>query len=227
MLKDRNKYYYDKASIYDEAIRALRTNIQFSDIDKNLKKLVISSSFPSEGKSNISYELGKSFAQTGAKVLIMECDLRNPSIKAIAKINNSVGITNLLLKNINPDEAILQSKDLPSLHFMLSGPIPPNPTELLSSNAFKELIQYLDKKFDYIIIDTPPIGVVTDAAILATLADGVILVVKSEETKKEEVKNSIERFEHVGGKIIGAVLTRVKVQGSAYKNSYYYNKERK
>ena len=107
---------------------------------------------------------------------------------------------------------------------MMSGPIPPNPAELLSSKAFYDLVEFLEKKYDYIIFDTPPIGLVTDAAIVATLADGVILIVKNGETKREEVKNAIESFERVNGRIIGAVLTHVKMHKSAYNSSYYHKK---
>lgn len=224
MAKGKNNYYYDSASVYDEAIRTLRTNIQFSDVDDNLKKIVISSAFPSEGKTTISYELGKSFAQTNSKVLLMECDLRNPRIGEVSKLSHDVGITNILLKKAELSEAVIMSEGNPNLHYLMSGPIPPNPAELLSSKAFSDLISFLEKKYDYIIFDTPPIGLVTDAAILATMVDGVILVVKSGETKKEDVKNAIESFERVNGKVIGAVLTHVKMQRSAYNSSYYHKK---
>lgn len=224
MAKGNNKYYYDSASIYDEAIRTLRTNIQFSDVDDNLKKIVISSAFPSEGKTTISYELGKSFAQTGAKILLMECDLRNPRIGEVSKLTHDVGITNILLKKAELSEAVIMSENNPNLHYVMSGPIPPNPAELLSSKAFYDLVEFLEKKYDYIIFDTPPIGLVTDAAIVATLADGVILIVKNGETKREEVKNAIESFERVNGRIIGAVLTHVKMHKSAYNSSYYHKK---
>ena len=221
MRKEKKNYYYGSDSVYDEAIRTLRTNIQFSDIDKNLKKLVVSSAFPSEGKTAISYELGKSFALAGSKVLIMECDLRNPRIGQTSGIEHDIGITNLLLKRSELKEALVSTKEIPNLHFLMSGPIPPNPAELLSSNAFRVLVENLEKMYDYIIFDTPPIGLVTDAAILSTRADGVILVVKSEETKKEDAKNAIESFERVNGNIIGFVLTHVKMSKSVYNNSYY------
>lgn len=221
MAKKKDKYYYDKASVYEEAIKALRTNIQFSGIDHSVKKMVVTSSFPSEGKTTISYELAKSFAQAGFRVLLMDCDLRNPSLGKIYGEVHSIGITSLLLKKAEFSEAVLAHKDVPGLWILMSGPVPPNPSELLSSQVFKSLVQTLEGSFDYVIFDTPPIGLLTDAAILSTIADGVVLVVKSGETKKEQVKASIDRIEHVGGKVLGAVLTHVKTNGSAYHSKYY------
>ena len=219
MAKKNN---YSASSIYDEAIRTLRTNILFSDIDQKLKKIVITSSLPDEGKSSIAMQLSRSLAQNGSKVILLGCDLRNPSIGQYIENDENYGITNVLMRRMELDNAIIADELEPNLSILLSGPIPPNPSELISSNAMKNLIKELEEKYDYVIIDTPPVGIITDAAILSTISDGVLLVVKSESTKKDIIKNAIENINRVNGKILGTVLTHVKTKGGHY-GGYYGN----
>lgn len=224
MAKKNN---YNSSSIYDEAIRTLRTNILFSDIDQKLKKIVITSSLPDEGKSTIAIELSRSLAQNGSKVILLSCDLRNPSIGQYIENDVNFGITNVLMRRMELDSAIIVDETEPNLSILMSGPIPPNPSELISSNAMKNLIKELEEKYDYVIIDTPPVGIITDAAILSTISDGVLLVVKSESTKKDIIKNAIENINRVNGKILGTVLTHVKSKGGHYGGYYrYYAKEK-
>lgn len=224
MAKKNN---YSASSIYDEAIRTLRTNILFSDIDQKLKKIVITSSLPDEGKSTIAIELSRSLAQNGSKVILLSCDLRNPSIGQYIENDVNFGITNVLMRRMELDSAIIVDETEPNLSILMSGPIPPNPSELISSNAMKNLIKELEEKYDYVIIDTPPVGIITDAAILSTISDGVLLVVKSESTKKDIIKNAIENINRVNGKILGTVLTHVKSKGGHYGGYYrYYAKEK-
>src|SRR5574344_927247 len=224
MAKKNN---YNSSSIYDEAIRTLRTNILFSDIDQKLKKIVITSSLPDEGKSTIAIELSRSLAQNGSKVILLSCDLRNPSIGQYIENDVNFGITNVLMRRMELDSAIIVDETEPNLSILMSGPIPPNPSELISSNAMKNLIKELEEKYDYVIIDTPPVGIITDAAILSTISDGVLLVVKSESTKKDIIKNAIENINRVNGKILGTVLTHVKTKGGHYGGYYrYYAKEK-
>ncbi len=216
----KRKHNYGGTSQYDEAIRTLRTNILFSNIDEKLKSIVITSSVPDEGKTTVSIELCRSLAQNGNKVLLMDMDLRNPSVAGALGLENRVGITNILMKKISLEQAIIEDEYEEDLNFLVTGPLPPNPAELIASDAVKELVDEVYRKFDYVIIDTPPVGIITDAAIISTLADGVILIIKSESTKKELVEKSIESIHKVNGKILGAVLTHAKVKGREY-GSYY------
>lgn len=217
MAKKNN---YSGSSIYDEAIRTLRTNILFSDIDQKLKKIVITSSLPDEGKSTIAMQLSRSLARNGSKVILLGCDLRNPSIGQFIENDVNFGITNVLMRRMELDSAVIEDELEPNLSILMSGPIPPNPSELISSNAMKNLIKDLEEKYDYVIIDTPPVGIITDAAILSTISDGVLLVVKSESTKKDIIKNAIENINRVNGKILGTVLTHVKTKGGHYGGHY-------
>lgn len=222
-MSKKNNNYYSNTSVYNESIRTLRTNIQFSDIDQDFKKLVITSSIPNEGKTTIAINLARSFAENGLKVLLIDCDLRNPSVSKILGYENNVGLTNLLLNKIEFVKAKIVDDKSENLDILLSGPIPPNPSEVVSSKSFKNLIEKLEEFYDYIIIDTPPVGIITDAAIISTISDGVILITKSNDTKKDVIKSAINNIETVGSKIIGVVLTFVKTKGSHY-GDYYYTK---
>src|SRR5574344_415667 len=225
MAKKRNNY--SASTVYDEAIRTLRTNILFSDIDQKVSKIVITSSLPDEGKSTIALELSRSLAQNVSNVVLVGCDLRNPSIIDFIENDVNYGVTNVLMKKIELENAIVKDLEEPTLDILLAGPIPPNPAELVSSNAMKALIAELDEKYDYVIIDTPPVGIITDAAILSTISDGVLLVVKAESTKKDVIKNAIENIKKVNSKILGIVLTHVNTKGSHYGGYYrYYAKEK-
>lgn len=216
----KNKYY-SSTSAYDEAIRTLRTNIQFSDIDNKFKKILVTSSIPNEGKTTISVELASSFAENGFKVLLIDCDLRSPSLHKEFQTENSVGLTNLLLDKKKISNVIKEDSKQENLHVIFSGPTPPNPSEILSSHKMREIIETLEKDYDYIIIDTPPAGIFSDAAVLSsTVADGVIIVTRSNYTKKDQLKSSIDSIDKVGGKFIGVVMTFVKKENSNY-GSYY------
>lgn len=222
----RKKSNYSGSSVYDEAIRTLRTNILFSDIDNKLSKIVITSSIPDEGKSTIAIELSRSMAQNGSKVILLGCDLRNPTVGEYTENHVNYGITNILMKKIDLVDAIIKDKLESNLDILLSGPVPPNPSELISSKAMKELINKLDQMYDYVIIDTPPAGIITDAAILSTVADGVLLVVRTRYTNKAMISNAISNIKNVNGKILGTILTHVKAEGSAYGGYYGYYGEK-
>lgn len=216
----KKHHYYSNTSAYDEAIRTLRTNIQFSDIDHKLKKIVVTSSVPNEAKTTIAINLAKSFAQNNMKVLLMDCDLRTPSVHKELDIENNMGLTNVLLSKKDTSYAIMKDYQEENLDILLSGPLPPNPAEVLSSEAMKNLLSSLEDSYDYIIIDTPPVGIITDAAILSTVADGVLMVAKSNQTKKEELKSALENIEAVNGRVLGVVLSFVKKENTKY-GGYY------
>ncbi|WP_306483498.1 CpsD/CapB family tyrosine-protein kinase [Anaerococcus sp.] len=217
-MSSRNNHY--NASMYDEAIRSVRTNIQFSSLDKKNKVISITSAKPAEGKSTVIYKLAKSFADNGDKVILLDCDLRSPSISEIAGINDNVGITNYLTGKVNIQRAINKDREQSNLDMIFTGPVPPNPAEMLASDTFREFIEDLSKEYDYIFIDTPPVGLFTDASLVSTISDGVIFVIKSSDTKKEDIALAIENLKKVDAHILGAVLTHMPMKDKKYGNYY-------
>lgn len=206
--------------MYDEAIRSVRTNIQFSSLDKKNKVISITSAKPAEGKSTVIYKLAKSFADNGDKVILLDCDLRSPSISEIAGINDNVGITNYLTGKVNIQRAINKDREQSNLDMIFTGPVPPNPAEMLASDTFREFIEDLSKEYDYVFIDTPPVGLFTDASLVSTISDGVIFVIKSSDTKKEDIALAIENLKKVDAHILGAVLTHMPMKDKKYGNYY-------
>lgn len=217
-MSSRNNHY--NASMYDEAIRSVRTNIQFSSLDKKNKVISITSAKPAEGKSTVIYKLAKSFADNGDKVILLDCDLRSPSISEIAGINDNVGITNYLTGKVNIQRAINKDREQSNLDMIFTGPVPPNPAEMLASDTFREFIEDLSKEYDYVFIDTPPVGLFTDASLVSTISDGVIFVIKSSDTKKEDIALAIENLKKVDAHILGAVLTHMPMKDKKYGNYY-------
>ena len=211
-------FIVDKApkSIAAESYRTLRTNIQYSSFDKKYKVIVVTSSEAGEGKSTTSGNLALCLAQDDKKVILIDCDLRKPSIHKKFKVSNLVGLSDVIIGKADFKTAISKYND--NLTLLTSGKIPPNPSEMLSSKAMKNLLEVLKEKFDYVIIDTPPVQAVTDSQILSTKADGTILVVRSENTKRDAVHNAINLLKKVNANIIGTVLNGV----DASRNKYYY-----
>lgn len=216
------KSYYSNTSAYDESIRSLRTNIKFSEVDRKLQSLVVTSSNPSEGKSTITVELARSFALMGERVLVIDCDLRNPTVGKLIDCNNSQGITNLLTGSLTLDQVLLKDSKLKNLHYLLSGPIPPNPSELLGSRSMQNLLDSLKGNYDLILIDTAPSNVVSDTSILATKVDGIVFVVNHGKTKKAELSSALRSIEQVGGNVIGVVLNKVPMKSKQYGYGRYY-----
>lgn len=220
-MAKKNNY---TTTAYDESIRTLRTNILFSNVDKDIKKIVVTSSVPDEGKTTLCIDLARSLASSSSRVVLIDLDLRNPSIKNITGQENNIGITNIIMKKATLSDASTKDTEQENLDIISSGPIPPNPTELIASDSMKSLLDELSNNYDYVIIDTPPVGILTDAAIISTLSDGVLLAIKSGSTKKEMVKKAIDNIEKVNGNILGAIMTFVNVKNSQYGNYYgsYY-----
>lgn len=209
-------------SIVAEAFRNLRTNIEYSNIDNEIKTIIITSSTAEEGKTSIACNLAVSIAYTGKKVLILDCDLRRPNIHKKMNIFNFEGLTNVLIGEVVFDNVVQKSDEIPNLHMLTSGPIPPNPSELLASKQMEKFLDDLKDKYDMIVIDSPPVGVVTDAAILSTKADGVILVVAAGKTKIEVAKRSKGILENINANILGVVLNKVNIKNNAYYKYGYY-----
>ena len=218
MAKKKNNYY--NASIYKEAIRSVRTNIQFSNIDKENRIIAITSSKPSEGKSTVIYNLAKSFAENGEKVVILDFDLRAPKLNVVSGVESNVGLTNVITGKVPIERALIRDRDEENLYILLSGPVPPNPAEILASNQVRNLIEDLSDMFDYVFIDTPPVGLFTDASIVSTYCDGMVFAIKSNDTKKEDVAKALDNLKKVNAKILGAVLTFADVKKFNYKGYY-------
>lgn len=202
-----------------EAYRTLRTNVQFSSVDKNLKVILVTSSGPSEGKTTTAVNLALSFAELNKKTIVIDCDLRKPTVHKRFNLSNQKGLTNLFVEDITFEETVQRIND--NLYVLTSGILPPNPAEMLSSSTFKSFIENLRQSFDVIILDTPPVIAVTDAQVLSTISDGVILVVSSGQADKEAAKRAKELLESVRANIIGVVLNKVEIN-SRNKYGYYY-----
>lgn len=202
-----------------EQYRTIRTNVQFSDTEQDIKSIMLTSTGPGEGKSTTASNLATVYAQQGLRVLLIDADLRKPTSHYTFRLENHVGLTNVLTKQSTLGQAV-QATEVPELFLLTSGPIPPNPAELLASNNMTELLKEMKEEFDMIIFDTPPVLAVADAQILANQVDGSILVVSSGKTDKEAAVRAKELLLKANAKVLGAVLNNRKMEeGSDY---YYY-----
>lgn len=208
-------------SIEAEAYRSLRTNIQYSSFDKKYQTLVVTSANPGEGKSTVSGNLALVLAQGESKVLLVDCDMRRPSVHKKFRISNTYGISDLLVGNKKMESVAHKYND--NLTIVPSGKIPPNPAEMLGSKAMTAFLEEMKKHFDYIVLDTPPLQAVADAQILSTKVDGSLIVVRAGVTKKDAVHNAVSIINKVNGNIIGTVLNAA--DNSKDKYYYYYGNE--
>ena len=209
-------------SVVTEAYRTLRTNVQYSAFDKEIKTILITSSEVKEGKSTICGNIALSFSKNERKVILIDCDLRKPTLHKMFNVSNVKGLSEVLIGAEELNETIKKYNN--NLDILTSGTIPPNPSEMLGSKAMSELLEVLKNKYDTIILDSAPIRVVTDAQILATKVDGTILVVKRDTTKIEAVKDSKNLLNKVGANIIGSILNGMD-RPSRKDHSYYSNEE--
>lgn len=207
----------------NEAYNTLRTNIQFCGGDKRV--IEFTSCMPNEGKSIVTLNLAISMAESGKSVLLIDADLRKSVLKARVRLQERVdGLTHYLTGQASVEE-IICTTDIPQLHMIFAGPVPPNPSELLNSSLFEELISEQRKKYEYIIIDTPPLGSVIDSAIIARVCDGTIMVVETDAVSYKLAQEVKEQMIKTGCPILGVVLNKVDIS----KRSYYgkYKKYRK
>ncbi len=210
------------ASGLAESARAIRTNLLFMSPDHPFSMLAVTSAAPSEGKTTVACAIAIAMAQTGQDVLILDCDMRRPRLHRIFGRSNDAGVTTALLDIDSLDSAISQT-DVPNLHVLPSGPLPPNPADLLHSEAFARLLGALGKRYKRVIIDTPPVVPVTDAAVLSTKVDGTVLVVRSSRTTKDLARQAMRALNDVGANVVGGVLNSVDLSArSAYYDNYYY-----
>ena len=205
-----------------EAFRVLRTNLQFVDIDSASKAFVVTSSVPAEGKSTSAVNIAIAMAQAGHSVCLLDGDLRRPQMARLLELEDSVGVTTVLLGKIGLDDAI-QKHEASDLHVLASGAIPPNPAELLQSQHMADLLAELRRRYSTIVIDAPPLLPVTDAALLAAQTDGALLVVRHGKTTRDQLSGAHERLASVGAKPLGVVLNMVpRKRGGAYGYGYGY-----
>lgn len=214
----------DPKSSMSEAIRTLRTNLQFSSVDKKIKTILITSSIPGEGKSFIAANLAASFADTGIKVLLVDCDIRKGRQHTIFNRHNKKGISNLLLKDISETyRNYIYDTEIKNLELIFKGVTPPNPSELLNSEKNKQLVNILREEYDLVIFDGAPINGLPDSLVMGTLVDGVIIVTAAKRTSFSLVEDSKKRLENVNANILGVVLNYVDVKKSNYYGGYYGN----
>lgn len=211
----------DPSSVVAEQFRTIRTNIQFSSVEKKVQSLVVTSAEPSEGKSTVSSNLAVVWAKQNEKVLLIDADLRRPIAHRTFNLLNAAGLSSYLSNNAVYEE-IIQETEVPNLSVISSGPIPPNPAELLNSRHINTLIERLKDEYDIIIFDAPPINTVTDAQLLASKADGVILVVPQGIAEKGSVTHAVEQLNKVHAKVLGTVMNRFKAdKAPGYYGGYY------
>ncbi|MFF2910895.1 CpsD/CapB family tyrosine-protein kinase [Paenibacillus sp. NPDC057934] len=204
-----------------EAFRALRTNIDFSSVDEKIQIIMITSSGPEEGKSTVSANLAAAYAQSDKKVLLIDGDLRKPTAHKTFKLSNRYGLSSLLSKQADLED-VVQDSGVPNLSLITSGPLPPNPAEMMASNRMTTVLQEMRELFDIVIIDTPPLLAVTDAQIVASKSDGVIMVVSYGKVKREIAMKAKSGLDRVGAKMLGVVLNNVKRKASEGYYYYYY-----
>lgn len=217
--------YYNGKSLISEAYRDLRTSILLSSsADRSPRVLLISSSLKGEGKSTTSVNLAITLAQANERVLLLDCDMRNPNIHRILGISNTNGLSNFLSGTTDESAPLIQPTKVPNLFVFTAGRVPPNPSELIGSIRMRKCVMALGEHFDRVLIDSPPLLAVTDARILATIVDGVILVIKGGETTKEAVIRARRLLKDVRARILGTMLNNVNFQssGAYYYSKYYY-----
>ncbi|MEN1968853.1 CpsD/CapB family tyrosine-protein kinase [Lentibacillus sp. N15] len=204
-----------------EQFRTVRTNLQFASVDEALKTILVTSSGPSEGKSSSIANLAVVYAQQGKKVLLVDADMRKPTVHYTFRLDNLSGLSNYLVGEGALADAISET-DVMDLDVITCGPIPPNPSELLGSKKMERFIQEAGESYDVILFDTPPVLAVTDAQILANLCNGSLLIVRSKQTELEPAKKAIDVLQSAKAKFLGVVLNDQEKKESNY--YYYYGK---
>lgn len=208
-------------SIVAEAFRNLRTNLQYAALGSKLRLVVVTAAGPEEGKSTVTANLGVAMAQAGTRVLVVGADLRRPSLHRAFGVGHHIGLVSVLLERMSLEEAV-QHHEPTGVDVLASGPLPPNPAELLGSKRMTELLQQMAERWDTVLIDTPPAVALSDAALLAARSDGVLLVVTAGQTPRDVVVAARRQLEQVGAHILGAVINRVRPTDSGQYYHYYY-----
>jgi capsular exopolysaccharide synthesis family protein len=212
----------DSRSALAEAYRQLRTSILLSTAGHAPKSLLITSSLPAEGKTTTATNTAISLAQTGAKVLIIDADMRRPRLHSVFNISNGAGLSTILSSESTESEmlGIIQYDELSKLHLLPSGPVPPNPAELIGSEQMAHFLKTMQGNFTHVVVDSPPIASFTDGVLIASMVDGVILVVHAGKSSRQVIRRSRQLLQDVGAKIFGVVLNNVNLK--SHDNYYYY-----
>jgi len=205
-----------------EQFRTIRTNIQFSAVDTPIRSIMVTSAGPSEGKSTVISNLAVTFAQQGKRVIIVDADMRRPTLHYTFGLTNTIGLTNVLTRQIRLEDSIRET-EMEGLYFLSSGPIPPNPAELLGSSMMGKILTELYKEFDYVFFDVPPLLSVADAQVMANFADASILVVSSGLTDRDGAMKAKELLIQAKAKLLGVVLNNVEMEHATHYYYYYYN----
>jgi capsular exopolysaccharide synthesis family protein len=217
--------HQDSKSPIAEAYRTLRTNIQFVKAGEAVKTIMFTSTGPGEGKSTTAANLAVAMAQSGKKTVIIDCDMRKPVQHRIFGKRNK-GVTNYLVESMDPTSLLIET-EVRNLYLIPSGPIPPNPSELLSSAKMLELLDALKEQADFIVIDAPPTIAVTDACVLASKVDGVVLVLCAGQVRPEMAQKAKELITRARGHILGVILNRVEIDSDHAYYYYYYGSANK
>jgi len=205
-----------------ECCRSVWTNLIFMSPDKPLKTILITSGGPEEGKTTAAFSLASTMADSGNRVLLLDADMRRPRTHRVLGIPNDVGLSSVIVGAAKIEEAI-KTTEVPRLSVMVCGPVPPNPTELLHTQAFGNLLRSLEERFDRIVIDSPPVAMVADAAVISTQVAGTVLVLKAGRTSRELGLRSIRALHNVNATIFGAILNDLDLEDRNYGYYYYYN----
>ncbi len=228
MAKKKKGYGYgyykkDNSSIVKESYKTIRTNLIYALAGAERKVIAISSPTPSDGKSTTSSNLAVTIAQTGNSVLLIDADLRKPSVHKLFRVTNDNGLSKILSKQTTLSEALRRDVK-PNLSLITSGPIPPNPSELLSTPIYEEIIDELASQFDYIIIDTPPVNVVSDCQLIVRAVQGVVFVVRYRVSQYKDLELAAENIRNVDGNILGVVINDIKERKTPFFGRKKYEK---
>ena len=204
-----------------EAYRVIRTSVQFAQAGKELQTIALTSCTPNEGKSTTIANLAVVLTQAGKRVLLIDCDMRNPTVHKNFNLSNKVGLSSCISMGTALSDAV-QKTSIEGLYALTGGVIPPNPSELLGSEQMKNLLQRAKEQYDYVLIDTPPVMPVTDALIVSRFVDGMILVIASAEVKVEMARDVKKQLVNAGANILGVVLNKVRSEHHGYGYGYYY-----
>ncbi|MCA9438177.1 MAG: CpsD/CapB family tyrosine-protein kinase, partial [Candidatus Omnitrophica bacterium] len=207
-----------------EAFRTLRTQVEFKAIDRPMNTILVTSTRPSEGKTAVMTNLAVTFAQKGENVLLVDCDLRRPALHRHMELDRSPGLSNTLMGEISWKTAV-QETEVPNLWVLTAGDITVNPSELLSSSQMRGLVDELSASYDRVLFDMSSVLAVTDSAIMGSMVDGVLLVVKAYKTPRHYIQQAIEIMHNVGSNMLGVVFNQVRRYGTAYYYYYYYHSE--
>lgn len=221
----RKKKASSDALVVQNAAKTLLANIRFASVDRPVKSIVLTSSVPNEGKSTVAYNLAQAIASSGKRTLIVECDMRRRSLADMVGARARHGIYAVLSGQVELDDALVATSHR-NLFFLDSEPHIPNPADILSSQRFRKLVAQMESDFDYVVIDTPPVGTFVDAAIIAALADATALVVRERFVKRAELQNAYDQLKKADANVIGVIMNMCEAESSEYYYAYY-NKEGK